>query len=207
MAADPQRYPIPAALHRHATLVERSRFVCTLGPAATAEEAQRIRRATASEMPDADHHCWAFVAGAPGTTRHVGANDDGEPRGTAGRPMLTVLLHSGVGEIVAVVTRYFGGVKLGTGGLVRAYSGAVQGALASLPRRERVAVAEFVLTVAYSHVTIVQQLFASFEVQKLSQAFDDAVRYRVQLPLHHVDALTAALKDATRGVAQLLPPP
>src|SRR6185437_606076 len=99
----------------------------------TPDEAQLLVRELDVEFSDATHNCWAYVAGPPGSTSRVGMSDAGEPHGTAGRPMLTVLLHSGVGEIAAVVTRYYGGTKLGTGGLVKAYGGSVQLALESLP--------------------------------------------------------------------------
>ncbi|HUG41684.1 MAG TPA: YigZ family protein [Longimicrobiales bacterium] len=134
----PARYPVPAARYRVEEEVRRSRFLTTVGRAATREEAEVFIAAIRAEFPDATHNCWAFVAGPPGSTAVVGMSDDGEPHGTAGRPILETLLHSGVGEIAAVVTRWFGGVKLGKGGLGRAYAGAVAHALASMPRAERV---------------------------------------------------------------------
>ncbi len=111
-----------------------------------------------AEFADANHNCWAYVVGPPGSTREIGMSDDGEPHGTAGRPMLNVLLHSGVGDMVAVVTRYFGGVLLGTGGLVKAYSGGVQLALASLPVVERVPRADLTVVLDYSAITPLQRL-------------------------------------------------
>ena len=111
------RYPIPAAgpdrPHRTELLIRRSRFLAqcahTPGPEAARAFVESIRRANA----DATHNCWAYAAGAPGQTARIGSSDDGEPHGTAGRPMLQVLLHCGIGEICVVVTRWFGGVKLG----------------------------------------------------------------------------------------------
>ncbi|HSR43143.1 MAG TPA: YigZ family protein, partial [Longimicrobiales bacterium] len=116
---------MPARVHRVEEVVRRSRFVTTLARAPDAEAAAAFVQRIRDEMPDATHHCWAFVAGPPGNTRAMGMSDDGEPHGTAGRPMLTALLHGGVGEVVAVVARWFGGTKLGTGGLARAYAGGV----------------------------------------------------------------------------------
>src|SRR5829696_5035390 len=128
------RYDIPVAHHRVEQSIDRSRFICTIAPADAVDAAQEFVRAMNAEFADATHNCWAYVIGAPGSTDRIGMSDDGEPHGTAGRPMLTVLLHSGVGDVAAVVTRWFGGVKLGTGGLVRAYGGALQQALEMLPR-------------------------------------------------------------------------
>src|SRR5690625_3641612 len=133
-----KRYPIPARTHRVEQEIQRSRFITTVAHAPTIEEARAFIDSIREEFPDATHNCWAFAAGPPGDTAAIGMSDDGEPHGTAGRPMLTALLHGGVGEIAAVVTRYFGGTKLGTGGLVRAYTSSVQQALESLPTRERV---------------------------------------------------------------------
>ncbi|HEX4932653.1 MAG TPA: YigZ family protein, partial [Gemmatimonadaceae bacterium] len=107
--APPDRYPVPAERVRAELVIERSRFICTMGRAETSEAAHAFVKEVQGEFADATHNCWAFVAGAPGSTARIGMSDDGEPHGTAGRPMLTVLMHSGVGEVVAVVTRYFGG--------------------------------------------------------------------------------------------------
>ena len=100
------RYPIPAGEHRAQQEISRSRFIATIAPAATVEDAQAFIARMRAEFPDATHNCWAFVVGPPGSTGRVGMSDDGEPHGTAGRPMLTVLLHSGVGAGAAVGTRY-----------------------------------------------------------------------------------------------------
>src|SRR5215217_5406636 len=132
------RYLIPAERHRTHEEIERSKFVTTVAPAPTIDDAQAFLAAMRAEFPDATHNCWAYVVGPPGSTTRIGMSDDGEPHGTAGRPMLTMLLHGGLGDVAAVVTRYYGGTKLGTGGLVRAYGGAVQEALLGLPRAERV---------------------------------------------------------------------
>lgn len=111
---------------REEETVKRSRFIVTVGRAASPEAAHAFIEKIREEHSQATHNCWAFNAGEPGSTAQVGASDDGEPKGTAGRPMLTAVLHSGIGEVVVVVTRYFGGILLGTGGLVRAYQGSAQ---------------------------------------------------------------------------------
>ena len=127
------RYPVPAAVHRVEQEISRSRFITTVARASTIDEATDFIRRVGAEFADATHNCWAYVIGPPGDTARIGMSDAGEPHGTAGRPMLSALLYSGVGDVVAVVTRYYGGTKLGTGGLVRAYGGGVQQALATLP--------------------------------------------------------------------------
>jgi uncharacterized YigZ family protein len=197
------RYPVPAAAHRVAQVIDRSRFLATVAPAPTVADAQAVLRAVREEFPDATHHCWAYVVGPPGSTGQVGMSDDGEPHGTAGRPMLTVLLHGGVGDVVAVVTRYYGGTKLGTGGLVKAYGGAVQEALATLPRRDRVDAVALTVRVGYAAIGAVQPLWTLHEAVVREEAFAAEATYLLAVPRDRVDALVRAVTDATRGTAQV----
>jgi uncharacterized YigZ family protein len=199
--SDPSRYTVPAGRHRVAQSIERSRFICTLERVESPEQAQEVVRAMNAEFADATHNCWAYVIGPPGSTSRVGMSDAGEPHGTAGRPMLTVLLHSGLGDIAAVVTRYYGGVKLGTGGLVKAYSTSVQLALESVPTTERVDYATLTVTIAYPHVTATQQLLPDYEAEILDQRFGVDVCFELRLPAPSEPAFRQALADATRGSA------
>jgi uncharacterized YigZ family protein len=197
------RYPVPAGTHRWEEEVRRSRFIATVERAATVEEAAAFVRRVSEEYADATHNCWAYVVGPPGSTARVGMSDDGEPHGTAGRPMLTVLLHGGVGDVAAVVTRYYGGVKLGTGGLARAYGGCLQQALATLPRAEHVEYAQRTVVVSYAGVSAVQHLLPAFEAEVLAQEYLEEVTYALRLPVGQADAFTAAVMDATRGQARV----
>lgn len=128
----------PGQIHREEEVIRRSRFIVSMARVKGPEQAKAFIDRIRAEHADATHNCWAFQAGPAGSTAYAGCSDDGEPKGTAGRPMLTVLLHCGVGEIAAVVTRYFGGTLLGTGGLVHAYQGMVKKGLETLPVTERV---------------------------------------------------------------------
>jgi len=197
------RYPVPAATHRVEQEVSRSRFFTTIGRASTVEEAQAFIRAVAEEFRDATHNCWAYVVGPPGDTSRIGMSDAGEPHGTAGRPMLNALLHAPVGDVAAVVTRYYGGTKLGTGGLVRAYSGGVQAALATLPVTERIEYVHLAVVVDYARISAVQQLCADFEAEILGQTFTEQVRIDLRLPQGNAGRFRAAVLDATRGRASL----
>jgi uncharacterized YigZ family protein len=201
MMADSARYPVPGGRHRTEATIERSRFVCTLARVSTPGEAQGFVREVNAEFPGATHNCWAYVLGPPGSTGHVGMSDDGEPHGTAGRPMLTVLLHSGLGDVGAVVTRFYGGTKLGTGGLVKAYGGAVQQALASAPRGERVRLTTLQVEIDYAAIDTVQLLLPAHEAEVLAQEYGARVSYELRLPEANAEALRAALLDATRGRA------
>ena len=197
------RYPVPAATHRIDQEISRSRFFTTIGRASTVEEAQAFIRAVAEEFRDATHNCWAYVVGPPGDTSRIGMSDAGEPHGTAGRPMLNALLHAPVGDVAAVVTRYYGGTKLGTGGLVRAYSGGVQAALATLPVTERIEYVHLAVVVDYARISAVQQLCADFEAEILGQTFTEQVRIDLRLPQGNAGRFRAAVLDATRGRASL----
>jgi len=193
------RYPVPARIHRVEETIQRSRFETTLAHAPDPEAAHAFVDRIRGEHPDATHHCWAFVAGPPGSTTRIGMSDDGEPHGTAGRPMLTALLHADVGEVVAVCTRWYGGTKLGTGGLSRAYGGGVAAALDSLPTRERVARIWLTVTVGYPEVDGLQQLLDELEVVVEDEDYGAEVRYRCGVPEESVTGFREAVANLTAG--------
>jgi len=180
-------------------VIQRSRFITTVAHAPDADAAHAFVQRIREEYPDATHNCWAFVAGPPGSTTHIGMSDDGEPHGTAGKPMLTTLLHGGVGEIVAVSTRYYGGVKLGTGGLGRAYSGGVKLALESLPTEERVDRITVDVTVGYAEVDALQRLTAELDVVVEDEEYGASVRYRCAVPDSDLERFRTSVADLTRG--------
>lgn len=201
MSTKSQRYPILAGAHRTEEEIKRSRFITTIDYAPTVDAARAMIAAVSAEFADASHNCWAYLVGSPGSTGQVGMSDAGEPHGTAGRPMLTVLQHSGVGDIVAVVTRYFGGTLLGKGGLVKAYSGGVQLALASASLTERVPRATAAVIIDYSSVTPFQRLTPDFEVEVLEEEYGVDVSYTLKLPVEHLEPFTAAVIELTNGQA------
>lgn len=121
-----QHYRVPRGVSETELVIKKSRFIAQASQATTREEAMAFLQATKVQYPDARHHCWAYLLGEPDQAESAAMSDDGEPSGTAGKPILNVLQHKDVGDIMLVVVRYFGGVKLGAGGLVRAYSGAAQ---------------------------------------------------------------------------------
>lgn len=193
------RYAIPSRIYRVEELIQRSRFITTAAHAPDANAANTFVDSVRELFPDATHHCWAFVAGPPGSTAHIGMSDDGEPHGTAGRPMLTVLLHSGVGEVVTVCTRYFGGVKLGTGGLSRAYAGGVKLLLQTLPTELKIKRVHVSVRVAYPHVESLQRLLDDLEVVVEHEEYGEEVRYQIAVPTMTLETLREQLAQLTSG--------
>jgi len=124
-----RRFFVPEQASEVVTEIKRSRFIATIEHCPDTDRAYQIIDRAKARHPDARHHCWAFIACAPFSANAIRCSDDGEPSGTAGKPILNVLQYSGYGEIICVVSRYFGGIKLGAGGLVRAYSNSTQAAL------------------------------------------------------------------------------
>ncbi|MDD7441780.1 MAG: YigZ family protein [Sutterellaceae bacterium] len=203
-------YPVPALapgeIHRAEQTIKRSRFICSVAHAASPEEAKTFIEAVSREFSDARHNCWAFASGAPGSTARIGASDAGEPHGTAGRPMLNVLLHSGVGEIAVVVTRYFGGILLGTGGLVRAYQGTVQLALETLPTAERLVTVPLDVTIEHRFVTLFLRLLPKHRASVTGSSFGLDAEYRLAIPEPEIDPFSRELTEITSGGALISRP-
>lgn len=198
-----KRYPIPSATHRVEETIRRSRFITTVGNAGSVDEARAFIAAVSAEFADATHNCWAYVVGSPGDTSRVGMTDAGEPHGTAGRPMLDVLLHSGIGDIVTVVTRYYGGVKLGKGGLVRAYGGGVKAAVETCPTEELVATTELELTATYADAESIRRLLSEYEAEIVEDDFGERVRLLIRLPEEHKEPFSEAARGVTKGRVEI----
>ena len=167
--------------------------------APTSAVAHEFVKQIKDEFADATHNCWAFAAGPPGSTSHVGLSDDGEPHNTAGKPMLNTLLHSGVGEIVAVCTRYYGGAKLGTGGLSRAYSSGVKLALEGLPTEPKIDRVAVEIVIGYENVTDLHRIMTELEVVVEGEEYGERVRFRCAVPTDAFETVAAAVADVTSG--------
>ncbi len=199
------RFTIPADEYQVEEEIQRSRFITTLCHAPNTEAAQAFIARMRQTYADATHNCWAYLAGPPGSSAFVGMSDDGEPHGTAGRPMLMVLTHCGVGEIAAVVTRYYGGTKLGKGGLVRAYSSGVQLALEGLPTKEKITYTACEAVLPYSFVTQFKLLCERFEVLQDNETYALDAQYELRIPQPKVADFTLELESLTNGAALLSP--
>lgn len=197
--ADQATYLIPSATVCVEQEIKRSRFIATLGRACSKTQAQDFIQNIRETHPTARHHCWAYLAGKPTDGAVSGFSDDGEPHGTAGKPIFNVLVHSGLGEIVAVVTRYFGGIKLGTGGLVRAYSSSVQMAIDTLPVVAYVPTVLHRIAFPYAHESAVRRILNRMEIAILDVAYENQVIMQIKVPSTQKQTLMEHLQNETHG--------
>jgi uncharacterized YigZ family protein len=193
-------YPIPAATTRRTIYVSNSRFIASAGYTPNVETARDFIGVIRTDMPDATHHCYAYLVGY-GASVTAGMSDDGEPAGTAGRPMLAVLRGADLGDVTVVVTRYFGGTLLGTGGLVRAYSEAVRVVLTDLPREQRVDRRLITVQIDYPAYGAVQRLLTEYDAIIVDETFGTWVSIQARVPLEHVTTCSDAIRSLTSGQA------
>lgn len=200
-----ESWPIPAGSLSVSEEIKKSRFITlvahTDGIAAAKAFVEQVR----AQHPDARHHCWAWVAGAPDDSQQLGFSDDGEPAGTAGKPMLAQLMGSDIGEITVVVVRYYGGVKLGTGGLVKAYGGGVQLALNQLPTVLKLPLTEYTLQCDYAQLAGIEALLKQYDGLIVQSEFQASVSLKVALPRTQLAEFALRLADFSRGSLHLLP--
>jgi putative IMPACT (imprinted ancient) family translation regulator len=173
--------------------VKRSRHLARGEAVDTPEAAMAFIARVA--VPEATHNAWAYRIGPA-----YRFSDDGEPSGTAGKPILAAIDGQGLDGVAVVVTRWFGGIKLGAGGLVRAYGGAAAESLRTAPRRPIIALETIELAVGFAHLQALHAALAASGAVKLAERFDtEGLRVEAELPASAVDALEERLRDATRG--------
>lgn len=182
--------------HHSELVIRKSRFLGCVEPVSGRDAALARVAQLRQQHPDARHVCWALMAGG-----HSAANDDGEPGGTAGRPMLDVLRHQELEGVLATVVRYFGGVKLGAGGLVRAYTDAVAQALADAPRVRLVRTRSIRVTAPYALEGALRREIDAHGAALLDVQHDTAVELTVELGEHAVPTFVARVADLSQGAA------
>lgn len=185
-------YPSPAGEARAEIREKGSRFLAVLGPAADEEGAKARLAALEREFPEATHHCWAWRLGDPPRER---SSDAGEPTGTAGVPILQVLRGAGLSDVLAVVVRWFGGTKLGKGGLARAYAAAAREALPRLPVVLRVPTVRLALRIPYEKVGAVKRLLHPPEVELEAEEYGEDARLVLAVHEGRMEALREAIAD------------
>lgn len=182
-----------AAVATSSLEIKHSRFITHAAPVQTPEQALAFIARVADG--DATHNCWAYRIGT-----EYRSSDDGEPSGTAGRPILAAIEGQGYDQVVAVVTRWYGGIKLGAGGLVRAYGGAAAECLRVAERRPLVVMGEVRLSCSFDDLGSVHAALHSHAADKLAEHFHETgADLHLRLPATHVDALKTQLRDATRN--------
>jgi uncharacterized YigZ family protein len=196
-----QRYPIPAKTVRTETTIKRSRFIATAGYAGTVDTAKAFIREIRDEMSDATHHVYAFRVGY-GSRVIEGLSDDGEPSGTSGRPVMSLIRGADLGDVVIVVTRYFGGIKLGTGGLVRAYGGVAKDALEILPVAEKVTIVTLETTVSYHFYEQFKHILAEYDASIIDETFASDVTLQFTIPEDHLEMLVTHAREYTLNKAE-----
>ena len=181
---------------------KKSRFIATVRSCESEAEASAFIEEMKKKYWDARHNCSAFCIGSRGELTRC--SDDGEPSGTAGRPMLEVLTASGIRNVAVVVTRYFGGVLLGTGGLVRAYTQAVKEGLAACRLGTMRFGQELSITTDYNGIGKVLYLLGNEGIEPVSSDYTDKVSLRILVPGQRVDGLCAQLVEATMGRVEMV---
>jgi uncharacterized YigZ family protein len=196
--AGPNAYKVPARMARAQLSVHNSRFIATINRVTSVDEARGFIAGVKREFPDAHHNVAAFIIGH-GNTTTTHSTDDGEPAGTAGRPALAALKGSGFGDIAVVVTRYFGGTKLGSGGLVRAYRAAVQKVLAVTPTAEKALSHTILVEVPYSWLTQVRILIQKYSGVILNETFTQAVTITARFKVQDFIPFQESMSQTTKG--------
>ena len=186
---DRMSYPIPEQSLEIEYEVKKSRFITRVGPVTSRKEAMTFLEQAKVDFPDARHHCWAYILGNPKSPLSAAMSDDGEPSGTAGKPILNVLQHKQVGDIMAIVIRYFGGIKLGAGGLVRAYSTSCQQAFEQLKLIEQIPCEAKAISCDFQHEQALRHWLTQHEAQQVTAQYHQRVLISAQLPSQHTDAL------------------
>jgi uncharacterized YigZ family protein len=174
-------YRVPAQRIQTELEIKKSRFICTLDFIETEQQGKALRQQLQADFATANHHCWAHQLGTPQAIRQA-CSDDGEPHGTAGKPILNQLHHARLVQIQAVVTRIFGGVKLVTGGLVRAYSDATAQALEQLKTEPLISRRKIQMTFGYDLETAVRQLLSSYSFRDDQWHYTDQVMVNCAVP-------------------------
>lgn len=200
------QYSRPTLSTIHEIEIKRSRFIAQAIPLSHMRELQQLQAQLQIEHNKASHHCLAYVLGGPQQPRAAGSSDDGEPSGTAGKPMLNVLLQQQIGDVGVVVTRYFGGTKLGAGGLIRAYAQAVAELVKVLPLEQVETRLELSLSYPYNVEPQIQRLLNQVQASVVNEVFGESVSKELSVVESDFETLRASLAGlAHLGVTQSKP--
>ena len=179
--------------------INKSRFITYLAHVDSKQAALEYLKSIKILHADARHHCWAYVAASPKNSVVMGFSDAGEPKGTAGKPMMALLQGSQIGEIMAVVVRYSGGIKLGTGGLVRAYSNGIQQLLAKIETREKRFFQQYLVSCDYAQMAQLESLLVEGVGRIVEVDYLQSVDAKIEVDLQQIDSFLKQLQSLTQG--------
>lgn len=191
-------YSVPLNEIRREQVVVNSRFIATLAPVFSIDEARAFLARTRREFANASHNVPAYIIGGGNTVTEY-FSDDGEPSGTAGKPVLAVLRGSGLGDVAVVVTRYFGGTLLGTGGLVKAYTESTQMVVSAAERGQRIPVHVAMLAIPYNLLERVRLVVARQNGEILDEDFAGDITMTLQFPVDSFKAFQDELRELSAG--------
>lgn len=197
-------YLIPAQTTIAEQNIRDSRFVAYITRASNKADVNTALQQAVADFPHASHYCYAFIIGKPNQTTNIGMSDAGEPKGTAGKPIFTVLAHSNIGDIVAIVIRYFGGTLLGTGGLSRAYAGAVQEALQTLPTQLKVDMQTLTIEIPYTLENTVRYLINEHQGTIINSDYQAALTFAIDIPRIETDDFINKLNYQSKHEAKIV---
>ena len=193
-------YNVPAESVEVEQVIKNSQFITRLAFVDSAEKAKAFINQLNQDFPDATHHCWAYIVGNPASTTLIGCSDNGEPSGTAGKPMLNVLQHAdNLGDIVAVCTRFYGGTKLGTGGLTRAYGGGVKLALENLAVKLKIDYQTIKFELDYSQLKDCEHLLKDYQIENFRLDYQTKINVRLDIACDELASFSAALENKFKG--------
>ncbi|WP_261887396.1 YigZ family protein [Vibrio aerogenes] len=199
MHIQPYLIPLDSVLYEEE--IKKSRFLTYLHHTPGIDLAKQFIGQIRELHPGARHYCWAFIAGIPDNSMLWGFSDDGEPSGTAGKPILSQLSGSGIGEITAVVVRYSGGIKLGTGGLVKAYGGGVQQALKKIQVIEKKVTTEVKVTLDYELLSVIRSVIEGFQAKELDAQYLHRIILLIEIEVLHLEDFKQAITNRSRARA------
>lgn len=192
-------YYTPAATVTHCSVEKKSRFITTVVEVKSKDEVAEHLRAIAEKEVGASHNCYAYIIGDPASPKDTHCSDDGEPSGTAGKPLLSILLYSKIGNVLVVVTRYFGGIKLGSGGLVRAYSHGLKMALQEIVLQEYVPSKKLRISFHYQFEGVVRQVCKENDAVIVDAAYTEEPCFSLEVVEKNLGAFIDQLQEVTCG--------
>lgn len=186
-------YPTPKHFHQFELDIKKSRFIAWADIVCNRDQAKAFLQKAKLHYPDARHHCWAYQIGNPKSPTTAAMSDDGEPSGTAGKPIFNIIQHKNIGDVMVIVIRYFGGIKLGAGGLVRAYSGVTEKVMSELPTQTSIVEVEKTIHVDFAKEQLVRHWLSQHDGRVVDVSYQQNVQMTVAIEQSSAPLLTPFL--------------